>query len=87
VNTKLENAPGTYYFLGRYNGSSPGYFKITTTAGGDGLIDDYMLSNFKLIYPHSLFVGGPGFTESFSFFKNSSTSYSIIFSMFISSYD
>jgi len=46
--TKLENAAGTYYFLGRYNGSNPEYFRITTTTGANSLFSDGVIDGDKI---------------------------------------
>ena len=46
--TKLENASGTYYFLGRYSGSTPDYFRITTTTGANSLFSDGVIDGDKI---------------------------------------
>lgn len=46
--TKLENAAGAYYFLGRYNGSTPTYFRITNTTGANSLFSNGVINGDKI---------------------------------------
>jgi len=46
--TKIDNAAGTYYFLGRFSGSSPAYFRITTTTGANSLFSAGVIDGSKI---------------------------------------
>jgi len=87
--TKIENAAGTYYFLGRFNGSTPTYFRVTSSTGADSLFSDYTIPPQKLIYGgNSLFHdSASSYNDSLTFNKVSALNYQLVFSMVSVSYD